>query len=53
MTALGATYLAGLAVGFWHSKKEISQQWNIAKEYEPRMSEDQREGLYTAWKDAV
>ena len=53
MTALGAAYLAGLEVGFWQSKEEISQQWRIGKVFEPHMSEDQREDLYAAWKNAV
>jgi glycerol kinase len=53
MTAFGAAYLAGLAVDLWQSPEEISQQWKIAKIYEPRMSEDQRERLYAGWKNAV
>ena len=53
MTALGAAYLAGLEVGLWQSKEEISRQWKIARVFEPHMSEDQREGLYAAWKNAV
>jgi glycerol kinase len=53
MTAFGAAYLAGLAVGLWRSQEEISQQWKIAKVFAPRMSEDQREGLYAGWKNAV
>jgi glycerol kinase len=53
MTAVGAAYLAGLAVGLWQSQEEISQQWKIEKAFEPRMSKDQREGLYAGWKNAV
>ena len=53
MTALGAAYLAGLEVGLWQSQEEISQQWKIARVFEPGMSEDQRDGLYAAWKNAV
>jgi glycerol kinase len=53
MTAFGAAYLAGLAVDLWQSPEEISQQWKIAKVYEPRMSGDQRERLYAGWKNAV
>lgn len=53
MTALGAAYLAGLALGFWQDKEEIAAQWKIEKVYEPRMSEDMREELYAAWKRAV
>jgi glycerol kinase len=53
MAALGAAYLAGLGVGFWKSKEEIAKQWKVAKVFEPRMSEDQKEMLYTGWKRAV
>ncbi|BCB03753.1 glycerol kinase GlpK [Bacillus sp. KH172YL63] len=52
-TALGAAYLAGLAVGFWEDRKEISQQWNKDKQFEPEMAEDTREELYSGWKKAV
>ena len=41
-TALGAAYLAGLAVGFWESKEEISKQWILGKEFCPSMSEEER-----------
>ena len=50
---LGAAYLAGLAVGFWNSPDELAQQWAIDRTFEPRMSTDQREHLYTGWKRAV
>jgi glycerol kinase len=52
-TALGAAYLAGLAIGFWQSQDEIEQKWAIEKTFEPSMSEDQRESLYAGWKRAV
>ncbi|MDD5312153.1 MAG: glycerol kinase GlpK [Dehalococcoidia bacterium] len=52
-TALGAAYLAGLAVGIWKNVEEISKQWHVAKTYEPLMSQDQREQLYSSWKRAV
>lgn len=52
-TALGAAYLAGLAVGFWKSPDELARQWAIDRTFEPRMSADQREHLYTGWKRAV
>lgn len=52
-TALGAAYLAGLAVGYWGSQKEISHQWAIDKQFEPKMNLEQREVLYTGWKKAV
>jgi glycerol kinase len=52
-TALGAAYLAGLATGFWSSQAEVAEHWAIDRTFEPRMSEDQREQLYTNWKHAV
>lgn len=52
-TALGAAYLAGLAVGFWSSQEEIAKQWEIEREFTPQMSEDQRESLYAGWRKAV
>jgi glycerol kinase len=52
-TALGAAYLAGLAVGFWSSQEEVSKYWAIDRTFEPSMSEDQREKLYANWKRAV
>jgi glycerol kinase len=52
-TALGAAYLAGLAVKFWSSQAEIANKWNVEKTFEPSMSADQRESLYTGWKRAV
>ncbi len=52
-TALGAAYLAGLAVGFWKSPDEIAAQWSLDREYTPQMSADQRESLYARWQRAV
>ncbi|MGA1368686.1 MAG: glycerol kinase GlpK [Blastocatellia bacterium] len=52
-TALGAAYLAGLAVGFWKSPKEIAQQWQVEQRFEPTMKRSQRDRLYEGWKDAV
>ncbi len=52
-TALGAAYLAGLAVGFWSSQKELAEHWAIDRTFEPKMSKDQREMLYSDWKRAV
>lgn len=52
-TALGAAYLAGLAVGFWESQAEIARQWQLEKTFEPVMSADQREALYARWQEAV
>ncbi|AVQ99839.1 glycerol kinase [Oceanobacillus iheyensis] len=52
-TALGAAYLAGLAVGFWQSKKEIANQWKVDKTFESEINQDEREQLYDGWKKAV
>ena len=52
-TALGAAYLAGLAVGFWQSEQEVAAQWAIDRTFEPKMQADQREKLYAGWKRAV
>lgn len=52
-TALGAAYLAGLAVGFWSDKQEIAAKWNINRTFNPAMNEDVRKGLYAGWKKAV
>lgn len=52
-TALGAAYLAGLAVGFWSDREEIAQQWKIDKTFKPVMKETQRNDLYEGWKVAV
>ena len=52
-TALGAAYLAGLAVGFWESKDDIANRWKLEEEFEPKMKEEQRTKLYKGWKKAV
>jgi glycerol kinase len=52
-TALGAAYLAGLAVEFWESQEEISTQWAIDKKFAPKMEEENRSSLYNGWKKAV
>lgn len=52
-TALGAAYLAGLAVGYWESQEEIAKQWVIDKKFEPGISDFEREKLYEGWKKAV
>jgi glycerol kinase len=52
-TALGAAYLAGLAVGYWENQSEIATQWNIDRYFEPKMSEEKREEWYGGWKKAV
>jgi len=52
-TALGAAYLAGLAVGYWESQEEIANQWAIDKTFKPQMDENERNRLYEGWKKAV
>lgn len=52
-TALGAAYLAGLAVGYWKDQEEISQQWVIGKTFTHSMEEKESEKLYEGWKKAV
>ena len=52
-TALGAAYLAGLAVGFWGSQQELSAQWRLDARYEPRMSRGEADKLYAGWQRAM
>ncbi|CAM4023294.1 glycerol kinase GlpK [Cohnella lubricantis] len=52
-TALGAAYLAGLAVGYWSSCDEIAAQWHMERSFAPAMEESRRESLYAGWQRAV
>lgn len=52
-TALGAAYLAGLAVGFYKSKDEIRSKWRVEKEFNPSMDIYKKNRLYRGWKKAV
>lgn len=52
-TALGAAYLAGLAVGYWDSLQDVTNNWAVDKVFTPTMSEGDREKLYKGWKRAV
>ena len=52
-TALGAAYLAGLAVGFWKSREEIRSQWTLDSLYTPTMEEERRGELLRGWHKAV
>ena len=52
-TALGAAYLAGLAVGYWKDKEEISKLWFASEEFEPKVNEEDRNRYYSKWKKAV
>lgn len=52
-TALGAAYLAGLAVGYWSDKEEIAKLWFASEEFEPTISEERRNKYHKKWKKAV
>lgn len=52
-TAMGAAYLAGLAVGYWRSKEEILTNHVIAAEFKPQMGQAKRESLLQGWHNAV
>lgn len=52
-TALGAAYLAGLAVGYWENQEEISEEFMVDKEFIPEMGEEQRAKKYKYWKKAI
>ncbi|RYY52517.1 MAG: glycerol kinase, partial [Chitinophagaceae bacterium] len=52
-TALGAAYLAGLAVGFWKDLAELQQYWQVDKVFEPGMDADTKEEMQKGWKKAV
>ncbi|WP_226036277.1 glycerol kinase GlpK [Aquibacillus saliphilus] len=52
-TALGAAYLAGLAVGYWDNREEISKQWKKEKTYTSEMTKENSDQLYQGWQKAV
>ncbi|MES2934439.1 MAG: glycerol kinase GlpK [Pseudomonadota bacterium] len=52
-TALGAAYLAGLALGFWTSQEEIAAQWQVERHFLPAMQQDQRAAMRHQWQRAV
>jgi glycerol kinase len=52
-SALGAAYLAGLAVGYWTNKEEVSENWAISRIFEPKMTDDKVKELIEGWHDAV
>jgi glycerol kinase len=52
-TALGAAYLAGLAVGFWKDRKDIASNWQTERTFDPVMSAENRNKLYQGWQVAV
>jgi glycerol kinase len=52
-TAMGAAYLAGLAVGYWKSKEDVLHNWAIDREFTPEISEEKRESMVRGWSKAV
>ena len=52
-TALGAAYLAGLAVGFWRDTADVVANWQVDRRFEPAMSRDEAAALTASWDKAV
>ena len=52
-TALGAAYLAGIAVGYWKDIDDVKNNWQLGRKFEPDMDDDTRKGLLKGWKRAV
>lgn len=52
-TAMGAAYLAGLAVGYWSGREEIKQNWAVDQTFEPSISEEERQTKIKGWNKAV
>nr|WP_297873917.1 glycerol kinase GlpK [uncultured Blautia sp.] len=52
-TAMGAAYLAGLAVGYWNNKDEIIENWNIDRVFQPQITKEERDRKTKGWKKAV
>ena len=52
-TAMGAAYLAGLAVGYWSDREEIRSNWQIDREFRPGITEEERQSRIAGWKRAV
>ncbi len=52
-TAMGAAYLAGLAVGYWDSMEDVRKNWAVDRRFEPSISQEIREGKLKGWKKAV
>ena len=52
-TALGAAFLAGLAVGYWKSRDEIGRAWKVDRKFTPRMKAEERDRMHTRWKWAL
>ena len=52
-TAMGAAYLAGLAVGYWESKEDVIKNWAIDQTFEPKIDDEQRSKMIKDWNKAV
>lgn len=52
-TSLGAAYLAGLAVGYWKSKEDVLENWQIDRTFQPQMSGEKRAELLDGWSKAI
>jgi len=52
-TALGAAYLAGLAVGFWKDREDVARNWRVDRRFTPQMSAERRDEMYAGWRRAV
>ena len=52
-TALGAAYLAGLAVGYWKSQADIARQWQVDKRFKPAMKPAARVRIAAGWEKAL
>jgi len=52
-TALGAAYLAGLAVGYWKSKEDVVENWQISRTFTPDLDAAVRDELVAGWQKAV
>jgi len=52
-TALGAAYLAGLAVGYWQDPGDVARNWALDRQFVPNMPAERRDALYHRWQKAV
>jgi glycerol kinase len=52
-TALGAAYLAGLAVGYWADQADVARNWALDRRFSPQLPTDQRDRMYGRWQQAV
>jgi glycerol kinase len=52
-TALGAASLAGLAIGLWRDETELAQHWQCDTQFDPRMSDDERQIRLARWQEAI